>query len=212
MWDYELGWKLALADRAITWTGAAFRIDWSHLQQLVPTTLFNYITNAGSARSDGFETELAVRPVNHLSLEAGVTYANAHLIGPQPLVSDPTQQLHEGERLGGVPKWTASASASYSQPVAPGLSLTARVDYSYQSSRSNFVAEQNPAYFIIRQSELTNLHLQLVGDHWNLGLDVDNLFDAFAPLSGKALDANLIRTVTAAAPRTIRLRISKTYR
>ena len=212
VWNYELGWKLAVADRAITWTGAVFRIDWSNLQQLVPTALFNYIANAGSARSDGFETELTVRPVRRLTFEAGATYANAHLIGPQPIVSDSAQQLHEGERLGGVPKWTANASASYSQPMAAGLSLTARVDYSYQSSRSNIVAEQNPAYFIIRQSELTNLHLQLAGDSWSLGLDLDNLFDSFAPLSGKALDANLIRTVTAAAPRTVGIRISRTYR
>jgi iron complex outermembrane receptor protein len=211
VWDYELGWKLALADRTVTWTGALFRINWSNLQQLVPTKLFNYITNAGSARSDGFETELTVRPTRHLSFEAGVTYANAHLIGPQPIVSDPKQQLHEGERLGGVPKWTANASASYSQPMPAGLSLTARLDYSYQSSRSNIVAEQNPAYFIIGQSELMNLHLQLSGDGWGVGFDMDNLFDTFAPVSGKALDANLIRTVTAAPPRTIGIRISKTF-
>jgi iron complex outermembrane receptor protein len=178
---------------------------------LVPTQLFNYITNAGSARSDGFETELTVRPSRRLSFEAGVTYANAHLIGTQPIVGGPTQQLHEGEGLGGVPKWTANAGASYSQPISGGMSLTARLDYSYQSSRSNIVAEQNPAYFIIGQSELTNLHFQLSGSSWSLGVDVDNLFDTFAPVSGKALDANLIRTVTAAPPRTIGIRISKTF-
>jgi iron complex outermembrane receptor protein len=73
VWDYELGWKLALADRSITWTGALFRINWSNLQQLVLTKLFSYITNAGSARSDGFETELTVHPSRQLSFEAGVT-------------------------------------------------------------------------------------------------------------------------------------------
>ena len=212
VWDYELGWKLALAERAVTWTGAVFRIDWSHLQQLVPTTLFNYIANAGSARSDGFETELTFHLRRRWSVVAGTTYANAHLIGPQPVVIDPSQQLHEGERLGGVPKWTANAAVSYSQPVAPGLALTARVDYSYQSSRPDIVAEQNPAWFMIGSSELTNLHVQLAGESWSVGLDVDNLFDTFAPVSGKALDANLVRTVTAAAPRTIGIRISKSYR
>ena len=211
VWDYELGWKLALANHTLTWTGALFRINWSNLQQLVPTQLFNYITNAGSARSDGFETELTFRPSRRLSFEAGVTYANAHLIGPQPIVSDPTQQLHEGEGLGGVPKWTANAGASYSQPISAGMSFSARLDYSYQSSRSNIVAERNPAYFIIGQSELTNLHFQLSGGSWSLGLGVDNLFDTFAPVSAKALDANLIRTVTAAPPRTIGIRISKTF-
>ena len=49
---------MALAEQRVNWTGALFRINWSNLQQLVPTTLFSYIVNAGSARSDDFETEI----------------------------------------------------------------------------------------------------------------------------------------------------------
>ena len=49
LWDYELGWKAAFADRRVIWTGTLFRINWSHLQQLVPTSVFSYIVNAGSA-------------------------------------------------------------------------------------------------------------------------------------------------------------------
>jgi outer membrane receptor protein involved in Fe transport len=126
-------------------------------------------------------------------------------------VNVPTQQLHEGERLGGVPKWTANARASYTRAVAGGFSLTTRVDYSFQSRRANIVAEQNPAYFTIKGSNLTNLHLELARDAWSVSLHVDNLFNAFAPLSAKALDSNLIKTVTAAPPRTIGIRFSKTY-
>jgi hypothetical protein len=117
---------------------------------------------------------------------------------------------HEGERLGEVPKWTANAMPRIHPQCLPDC-RSPRLDYSYQSSRSNIVAEQNPAYFVSGHSELTNLHVQLSGGSWSLGLDVDNLFDAFAPVSGKTLDANLIRTVTAAPPRTIGLRISKTF-
>jgi iron complex outermembrane recepter protein len=212
VWDYEVGWKVAMLDRALAWTGALFRINWSNLQELVPTQLFNYITNGGSARSDGFESELSVQADPHLSFGVGASYANAHLIGAQPMVSDPTQQLREGERLGGVPKWTANADASYSRPVAADLSLTLRVDYSYQSSRSDVVEQDNPAYFVIKGSQLTNLHVELArGDDWTVGLHIDNLFDVFAPLSAKALDSNLIETVTAAPPRTIELSVSKTF-
>ena len=63
VWDYEFGWKTSDENHRITLTGAVFRINWSHLQQLVPTSLFSYIVNAGSARSDGFESALHV----HLS-------------------------------------------------------------------------------------------------------------------------------------------------
>jgi iron complex outermembrane recepter protein len=212
VWDCEVGWKVAMLDHAVAWTGAIFRINWTNLQELVPTELFSYITNGGSARSDGFESELSVQADPHLSLGLGASYANAHLIGPQPIVSDPTQQLHEGERLGGVPKWTVNADASYSQRVLAGLLLTLRMDYSYQSSRSDIVEQNNPAYFVIKGSELTNLHVELArDDDWTVGLHVDNLFDVFAPLSAKVLDSNLIKTVTAAPPRTIELSISKKF-
>ena len=212
VWDYEVGWKVAMMDRAVAWTGALFRINWSNLQELVPTQLFNYITNGGSARSDGFESELSVQADPHWSFGLGGSYANAHLVGPQPIVSDPTQQLHEGERLGGVPKWTANGDVSYVQRVSGNLSLTLRMDYSYQSSRSNIVAQNNPAYFVIKGSELADLHIELAhADDWTVGLHIDNLLNAFAPLSAKTLDSNLIRTVTAAPPRTIELSVSKTF-
>lgn len=212
VWDYEVGWKVAMMDGAVAWTGALYRINWSNLQELVPTKLFSYITNGGSARSDGFESELNVQAGSHLSFGLGASYANAHLIGPQPIVSDPTEQLREGERLGGVPKWTSNADAAYSHRVGDGLSFTLRVDYSYQSSRSDIVEQNNPAYFVIKGAQLTNLHMVLArDDDWTIGLHIDNLFDVFAPLSAKALDSNLIRTVTAAPPRTIELSVAKTF-
>jgi outer membrane receptor protein involved in Fe transport len=72
------------------------------------------------------------------------------------------------------------------------------------------VAQNNPAYFVIKGGDLTNLHLDLKrNEDWTVGLHVNNLFNAFVPLSAKALDSNLIDTVTAAAPCTIRLQVTK---
>ena len=205
LWDYELGWKAAFADRRVIWTGALFRINWSHLQQLVPTAVFSYIVNAGSARSDGFETQLETPLYKDLRLEAGASLANAHLIGPQPLSGDPASQLYEGDRLAGAPRWTTNLGLTYAHPIVGALRATARLDYTYQSSSADIVAVQNPAYFAIPGSNLVALHIGIDQGNRSLQLAVDNLCNSFVPLTAKALDSNLAESIIAARPRTLTL-------
>jgi iron complex outermembrane receptor protein len=212
IWDYELGWKVALLDRTVTWTGAVFRINWSDIQQLVPQALFSYIINAGDARSDGFETEMEADVFHGLEVGLGATFNNAHLIGPQPLASNPTGQLAEGDRLGGVPEWTSNANLSYSQPLNAELSWTARADYTYQTSRPSVVAKASPAYFVIPGGGIAGLHVSVQNERsWTVSLHVENLLDRYVPLSGKALDGNLVNSITAARPRTIFLSALKRF-
>jgi len=212
LWDYEIGWKVAFAQERINWTGALFRINWSNLQQLVPTAVFNYIVNAGSARSDGFETEIDAPLARGLRLEAGASLANAHLIGAQPVLSDPTTQLYEGERLAGAPKWTVNTGLTYARQITAALRGTARLDYTYHSSSSDLVAIQNPAYFVITASNLVALHLGVDhNDSWSVQLAVDNLCNSYVPLSAKALDSNQVESITAARPRTLSLTFTERF-
>jgi outer membrane receptor protein involved in Fe transport len=143
---------------------------------------------------------------DRVEVNLGGSLANAHLVGPQPLSSDPSEQLEAGQRLGAVPRWTANASAAYTYPLSALLSLKGRVDYTYQSSRPTVTPTESPAYFVIGPSNLTSLHVLLERcDAWTFGAHVENLFDVFAPESGQALDSKLIRTITAAPPRTVSL-------
>ena len=212
VWDYELGWKTVLSNGRLFWTGAVFHIDWSDIQQLVPTQLFSYIVNAGSAQSDGFEMELEAHPTQRFSLSLGASYANARLVGPQPISSNPQMQLNSGDPLGGVPKWTTNATAGYTIPLNRQWSFTGRLDYTYQSSRPSVTATQSPAYFVIPGGGLTNLHLLLErSSRWTVGLHITNLFNDFVPLSGKALDSNLVKTETAAPPRTFLVNVTTRF-
>ncbi len=206
VWDYELGWKVDFAGRHVIWTGAVFHIVWSDVQQLVPQTLFSYIVNAGNARSDGFETEIEAKIGRQFTLSAGATFNDARLTGPQPLSSDPAAQLSAGDRLGGVPEWTANTTLSYSRPLNAALTLNARADYTYQSGKPSVVAPHSPAYFTIPGGALTDLHVgveKLRG--WEAALHVQNVFNQFVPLSGRALDGNFVQSQTAARPRTVSL-------
>jgi iron complex outermembrane receptor protein len=196
----------------VFWTGAVFHIDWSNLQQLIPTQMFNYIANVGRARSDGFETELVVDPVRGLSLGGGLTYNNARLVGSQPVQLNPALQLNAGDKLANVPDWTVNGSATYTQDLRGGYVASVRLDGSYQSGRADLVATQNPAYFKIGSSTLVGLHVGLDSHRsWRLGLDASNLLNAYAPLSARALDSNYAKTVVAARPRTVTLSLNVAY-
>lgn len=212
VWDYELGWKLSFLDNRVNWNGAIFHIDWDNLQVLVPTQLFSYITNANGAKSDGFETEIDAALDEHWNITAGATYNDARLVGTQPQSSNPAAQLHDGDELANVPKWTANAGVMYRQPIAAQYQATARVDFVYQSSRGSMVADQNPAYFRAAGYELVDAHFNLDrNDGWGLSLDIENLFNRYAELSTRVLDSNLAQTVSTARPRTFSVGVSKKY-
>ena len=57
---------------------------------------------------------------------------------------------------------------------------------------------------------LVALHLGVDhNDSWSIQLAVDNLCNSYAPLSAKALDSNLVESITAARPRTLSLTFTK---
>jgi outer membrane receptor protein involved in Fe transport len=211
VWDYETGWKLNLLDRRIFWTGAVYSIDWTNLQQLVPTAPFSHIANVGKARSDGVETSLAYSPVEGLSLTVSAAYTNARLVGPQPAQASPALQLQSGDRLANVPKLSASGALAYWRQFGAHRA-SVRLDGTYQSSRNSVVASLSPTFFVVKPSALLDLHLTLdSGKAWRWGLDATNLLDRYAPTSGKSQDANLAATQSAARPRTVSLSLALSY-
>jgi iron complex outermembrane recepter protein len=212
VWDYELGTKLSFFGNRLRWNTAVFDIEWSNLQVLLPRALFSYISNAGSARSDGFEGDLDAQLSGNLDLIVGTTYNDARLVGAQPASSLPAAQLRAGDKLAGVPAWTGTLALVYKRPLGTRYTVEGRIDASYQSGRSSVVPPQNPAYFTAKAYTLTNFHLNFDRkDGWGVSMDIDNLFNRFAELSVQTEDSNLIETVTPARPLTLRLGVMKRF-
>ena len=212
VWDYEIGAKLGFLGNRLHWNSAVFDIEWSNLQVLLPTALFSYISNAGSARSNGFESELDAQLSSDFELIAGITYNDARLVGAQPLSSVPALQLRAGDKLAGVPEWTGTLGLTYKRSLGTQYTIMGRVDTSYQSGRSSVVPPQNPAYFRAKGYTLTNFHLNLDRNNgWGASLDINNVFNRFAELSVQTEDSNLIETVTPARPLTVSLGVIKRF-
>ncbi|UAL10198.1 TonB-dependent receptor [Caulobacter segnis] len=208
VWDYELGWKLALGSR-VRVEGAVFDIEWKDLQQLVPTTLFSYIANAGRARSQGAEAAVDLKLASGWSANLAATYNHARLVGRQPTQTDPALQLAAGDRLANVPDWTWRAGLNHERALSRGEQLSLALGAHGQSGRGVLTSDRNPAYFRLKAYGLADAHASLeFPSGWRVSLDVDNLFNAYAPMAGKSLDANLAQVVTAARPRTAWLTVS----
>jgi len=78
--NYELGWKTTWFDHRLSYNGAVFREKWKDFQFsfLGPNGLTD-ILNAGQARIDGIEQDIAWAATYNLQIGAGMAYYDAKL-------------------------------------------------------------------------------------------------------------------------------------
>ncbi len=132
--NYEIGIKSELFDRKVRFNLAVFQQDYKDIQisQFIGGLQGFATTNAGSARSQGFELELATKPVRGLDLSFGAGYSDAKYVSY--LNADSSGTNLSGRRLD-TPKWTLAVSGQYEQPIGGALSAVLGGDYSYRSGR-----------------------------------------------------------------------------
>jgi outer membrane receptor protein involved in Fe transport len=173
LWSYEVGAKSRLADGRLSASAAAFRMDWSNIQQtaFLPICGFPFTTNAGKARINGGEVEISGRPFAELplSIQFGLGYTDASLLDPGLLPQEPNS------RLGLVPKWTASISGSYERQLSSENSLFIAADYSYTSSVK--VADGEGGFLTRQPINMVNGNFGVNIGRSQIMVYVKNLFD-----------------------------------
>ena len=122
---YEIGLKTDLLDRRLRINIAAFRYDYSNLQQqLYDTTIGAIFTvNAASARIKGIDLDITARPVKALSLSIGANYLDTEYLSypaapdydilPNGAFVSVGSRDAKGRRLVNAPKFGVQASATY---------------------------------------------------------------------------------------------------
>ncbi|MEH0195307.1 TonB-dependent receptor [Caulobacter sp. CCNWLY153] len=183
LWNYEAGVKTTWLGGKLTANAAAYRIDWKDRQTSAITAdgLYSFITNAGAARIEGLELEIAARPIAGLSLNGSIGYTKAELTEDQAnaniLVDGSTGK--KGDRIANVPDWTASASAQYVWPLpVAGLNGLLRADYAYTGE---MVSTFRPTYVYFDKFgsfSTVNLRAGVEGEDWGVYAFVTNLTDA----------------------------------
>ena len=142
---------------------------------------------AGDVRSGvvatGIELEAAIYPRRDLQLTAGITYSDTHyrgdLIGRDtgtPL--DSALFLLPGDQLSNAPKYTATASASWTPRLgSSGMSLLVyadtRITGDYNTGSDLFPEKEQDSFALFN----ARLGLRGPGQRWSVELWAQNLFD-----------------------------------
>lgn len=146
--DVEVGFKGEFFDRHLRTNLAVFHAWQSNVQRIINTTfvdsagntrLTQFVTNAGKAKTYGFELEATVVPWEGMEIGGSAAYLHARYVKgsrfEDQLVNGATVSVdRSGEPITQAPKWTANASVTQSLDVGPGK-LKLHADYSYIASR-----------------------------------------------------------------------------
>ncbi len=169
--SYELGAKFSAADRRLTVDAALFRMDWSDIPVagFVEACSWNYVANAGTARSEGLELQASWRISPAFQADFGGSYVDARLTRDVP-----TEGFKAGDRLPGGPRVNANVGLQHNFTIAGRESLI-RADAIYVGPfHGGVLALDNTEAGDYVKLDAT---ARVVIDHLNLDLYVRNLTD-----------------------------------
>jgi len=195
VWSYELGAKNNLMNNRLRIAASVYHIDWSDIQTAIslPSCGFNYVANAGTARSRGFDLQADAQVTDQLSLSLAVGHNKAKYTstvdGPGTTAAGPRRIIvADGDTLGGAP-WTIALSADY-HFEAFGVPAYVRGDTSYAAANKGLLPAQDPRTTsydatIIQPpaTYLTNVRAGVELGDWDVSVFADNLFDSHPVLS-----------------------------
>ncbi|MBM0104386.1 TonB-dependent receptor [Steroidobacter sp. S1-65] len=224
LWNYELGVKSYMFDRALYTELSVYRIDWSDQQISLqdPNAIFAYIGNAGKSFVNGVELQINAQPTDTLTLSIGATYTDSRLSEdmPVPPIPPPTEQDpnptqppygFEGDRIPYSPKWAFAGSAQYEIPFSSDVTGYASTNFNYRSvSYTAF----NRSFGATNYQELDNYFLMGVRfgvryGAWDTSVFVENVTDEVPDL-GLRVTGDGYRVYTA-RPMTAGVRVSTRF-
>lgn len=147
VWSYELGVKSRFGGGLGNVMASVYRIDWSDIQQAVGLNScgFQFTSNLGRARSQGFDVQFELKPSNRLTLQAEIGYVDAKFLDTVrggPTATAPF--VTKGDHVLGAP-WTVSLHGQYDFDLFKPKGGYFRTDFDYRSKQSSLPPFLNPA-------------------------------------------------------------------
>ncbi|HEY8352239.1 MAG TPA: TonB-dependent receptor [Sphingomonadales bacterium] len=190
--NYEVGFKTTFLDNRLSINGAFFHIDYSN-QQLsfvvfTETEALRGAANIPATDIDGMELEIAARPIDNLTITAGlgVTDTVISTVAPSEFFGPDIVQLI-GKKSPLVPPFTFNASVTYAHPVADGLDLVFHSDF--RRLGGYYFDAANTIY--TRTKNFIGGKIALQADNWSVGVWAKNLTDARVATNVSATGARL---------------------
>lgn len=177
--SYEAGIKSRLFDNTIDVTAAYFHYKYKDLQVNKIIGIGTVTTNAGAAKTDGFEVAVTARVTPQFTLNGNFTYLDSTFTDFEsinPLYpSAPAEQL-KGKMLPGSPKYAFVVGGQYVLPVGSnGQELVFNADLSYQSKI--YFSEFNDIQLGQKSATKVNALLKYdSGSNWSISAWGKNIF------------------------------------
>ncbi|WP_339739494.1 TonB-dependent receptor [uncultured Maricaulis sp.] len=206
--NYELGWKLDLADNQLRFNGNVFFVDIENLQ----TTIFDpsivnlfFSDNAANAEIRGFEGDVTWAPMDMPGLT--VTGAFSMLDTEITEVLTPTDDVLVGSELAFAPGFQGNIRARYEWELDNGLTAHVMPQLIYSGDSVSDVIEINK--IDLDAYTMASFSTGLTSDGWSIEAFVNNLTDERAQLSNNFVYDR--ERVTIARPRTWGMRVRVQY-
>jgi len=197
VWSHEIGAKELLLDGRLQVAGSVFEIDWNKVQTNFSLACgFNYVANAGAARSSGFDLAVSVLALQALNLEVSLGYDNVHFT--KTILNPAGEVLVDRDTVvGGVPAvpspWIGAANLRYEWPITHQITGCARIEEIVHSHNPGPFTEldpraigYDPRFVADPATSVLNLKLGLIWSKLDLRLFVNNALDAHPLLQASA--------------------------
>ncbi|MEG8054356.1 TonB-dependent receptor [Sphingomonas aerolata] len=177
--SYEVGLKGSTADRALSYSLAAFTTNFDGYQasfnDVVAGAQVSRLINAGSVRSRGAEADVTLRPTKGLTLDISAAYTDATVRNFLCPPGAPTSCNIDGQPLPYAPKIKLYENAAYRFGLSDSLALELQSDVTF-SSKVQYALAQTPST-VQPAYAIWNASLALLSDRsgWQLRAYVKNL-------------------------------------
>ena len=206
--NYELGWKLDLADGQVRFNGSAFYVDISRLQTTIfdpsITNLF-FSANAADARIKGVEADFTFAPY----AVPGLTVAGAFSILDTEItdVLIPTNDVVVGSDLAFAPSFQGNLRVRYEWDLSDTLEAYVQPQVSHSASKFTDVIEINKLE--LDSYTIVDFAAGIRSDNWKFEVFGDNLFDTRAEISGNYVNDRA--RIATNRPLTVGVRVGYDY-
>ncbi len=177
--SYEIGLKGSTADRALSYSLAAFTTNFDGYQasfnDVVAGAQVSRLINAGSVRSRGAEADVTLRPTKGLTLDVSAAYTDATVRNFLCPPGAPTSCNIDGQPLPYAPKIKLYENAAYRFALSDTLALELQSDVTF-SSKVQYALAQTPST-VQPAYAIWNASVALLSDRsgWQLRAYVKNL-------------------------------------
>jgi iron complex outermembrane receptor protein len=185
--SYEVGMKSSWMANRLNVNLAVFYMDYDDLQVRLGCAScgaggipLRFLSNAGTATSEGFELELVAAPTDSLRFTAGIGYMDASYDELKDVEDPRTGEFSDvgGNVIALAPDWTLNASAVHTAELMGGT-LTSRLNLSYVGERYADSSFHNHPDDLMPDQTLLDARVgyRPAADNWGVTLWVKNLTD-----------------------------------